>query len=299
MKLEESLEILKKTGHKVLSEKKLPKYKQRQTAIDATFEKIGISGEEYIDEFNKLFESYVNPLVLTYGALRDKYNPYHSVEFVIYQDESKIGDRDVGSAPDEGEIRGRVSVTPAFDRSCLLVETSIIEYGKAKYSPYRSQKRNTLFSDSAEIPVSADPAGDFKKCLDYVDATMKKMDPVASRRASEIEDRAARRGQFSWADVRSYIDEETMWDIEEADREGFTGYLVLGKRVPFAVYGPSGKLKVCTDASAWLRNSFRFSKMKLFWYGAISRKEIEAANAELEDAKDSEDIGRILCNLNP
>lgn len=292
--LKEALEILDSAG--IIVEKRIPKYKQRELNIDAGFEKLGLSLEEYMKIAQRSLDSEKSLGISPYGEGFFEKRPYDNVTWYylvtsdgIYKsyDDLRNGDcyayGEIKFLLEEGEIRV----------DCVFSEVVDTRYNTSRY--YVTKKIGT--PEPIYVKFTSDPEADIKKVIDYIKTRLEELQAAAESRREDNAARDETKGKYSWAQVRAYIEEESLWNLEEADREGMSGYLILGKKIPFAVYGPSGKVKVCRDAIAWMRNSFRFSKMKLFWYGTLPKERIEAANEALENAKDSEEIGRILCNL--
>lgn len=282
--LSEALDILSRSGIKSvrIDENSIPKYKQRQMAIDGVFNSLGISLEDYMSRADSVLRAAdiagsTGEATLSFS---DGFNPswkYNSARYLL----RLTTDGQEKEAYDEGDsiVDGEISFALEEGKIKLWTRVSLVE--KVKYSPYRKEILKPIDENEQEVPMTTDPEGDVEKIIAMLNQTFK------SARGAAPE--ANEKGKFNWADVRRVIDEETMWEMETPDRPDITGYLKMGESFPIAITTPNGKLMRVKNPESWVTKSFRFDSIQVL--------SDESVNKQLASASSSEQIGHILVSL--
>lgn len=271
MKIDEALSVLKGAGMKIISEK-MTKKEMRRAAVDATFEKLGVSPAEYGEKAEAAMQKTAKRIegvhsFRTFEGFADSPYAREGGTWYFYIGAGEGGRAKRGAVVCNGSV-AMDNVAGAFE-----INASFFKAGVSVIRKF----------DPVTIEYTRDPEADIDEVVDVIR-------DIASQFEEEREDVVkadSARGKFSWADVRREIDNSTLWDIVESDRPDITGYLQFGSReIPFAMYRADGKLIRCKSGSAWLTNSFRFDKMEVF-YGDESDREDVAAAKDYEELADA------------
>lgn len=282
--LNEALDIISRSGIKSvrIDEKSIPKYKQRQMAIDGVFNSLGISLEDYMRRADSVLRAAdiagsTGEATLSFS---DGFNPswkYNSAKYLL----RLTTDGQEKDVYDEGDniVDGKISFVLEEGKIKLWTRVSTVE--KVKYTPYRKEQLKPIDENEREVVMTTDPEGDVEKIVAMLNQTFKS----ANGAAPEVNEK----GKFNWADVRRVIDEETLWEMETPDRPDITGYLKMGESFPIAITTANGKLMRVKNPDSWISKSFRFDSIQVL--------SDESVNKQLASASTSEQIGHILVTL--
>jgi len=273
--------------------KALPKYKQREAAIDALFEEIGIPVLEWKTR-------YVNALAK--GAPKDgNYLGDVKTETTFGEGNKYKEVRYCCLLPNEdwpyekGTICSQFEAYTVFEKGIIQPQGRIDEAG-ATYYPggHLNQKYTELWKDHYDdISITDDPEGDAAKVLAYQEEFMRQVAKTSAERKTYKET-----APFQWSDVRSVIDARTMWDVTDRDRSDITAYLDIGGHptFAFALYSPTGRIMHNGRGSNLLTQSALFSKMEIVPVDGyeITKDVADKVNARLAACKSEEDIAEVL-----
>ena len=268
----------------------LPKYKQREAAIDALFEEIGIPVLEWKTRF-------VNALAK--GAPKDG-NYLGDVNT-----QRTIGERDkykevryccllpnVEWPYEKGTICSQFEAYTVLEKGIIQPQGRIDEAGSTYYpGGHLNQRYTELWKNHYDdISITNDPEGDAAKVLAYQEEFMRQVAKTSAERKSFKET-----APFKWNEVRREINEMTLWDVYDGDRPDITGYLQVGDHplFAFALYSPSGKVLHTNGLDT---RSVLFSKIEVIPVPDldITKEMADKINAKLSQCEDGEAIGDAL-----
>lgn len=259
----------------------LPKWKQRQMKIDAYFNELGITPEEWYKRADKAAQGYPVKLGEIHSASDHSWTYY---------------------APDgydgkKGDVVGRLRIIPDNEAGAIHLKGIIFENGATTYpGGYASTRRIPLWEgEYSDVPITANPEADIKSAFKYADEFQELYSKVAEDHASVAAQKATTVGKYKWSDVRREINEMTLWDVYDGDRPDITGYLQVNKHplFAFALYSPSGKVLHTKGLDT---RSTPFSKIEVVPVPGleITKEMADKINAKLSQCKDGEAIGDAL-----
>lgn len=259
----------------------LPKWKQRQMKIDAYFNELGVTPEEWHKRADKAVMGRRLELGEIHRVSDDTWRYY-----VPNDNDGKKGD-----------VMGRLRIIPDNEAGAIHVKGIIFENGPTTYpGGYSSTRRIPLWEgDYPDIPITADPEADIETALEYVDEFHGVYSKVAEEHAIAMAQKAAAVGGYKWSDVRREINDGALWDIRDSDRPDITGYLQIHAHpeFAFALYAPSGKVLHSRNLDS---RSVNFAKMEVIPVEGtdITKAEADKINAKLAQCTDGEQMGDLL-----